>query len=435
MDRIRSGIAYGNTRSIFNTSATYNSAGLTFMIVAMTQENTTKFFYNDRIPMTGERLVLFLEESRPELALVYPTTLELILGLDNETEPNDTGRAKAGERLRRRGLSILKSCSHGVGNFGAVCPQRVGDELVREGVRFFTGYACSEASRIMSSASRPEHDVDWDYMSINLPVRSSVHMKPLSFDTGPKCDDLKISSSMGTPQKQEEQQEPELYECIILPSNPNLDNSITNTSDPEPGSFATGDVFRPHPTKPNRWKIIGRKEDHIFMDIPVVVNALEYENIIKAELAQNDKSNNDKVRAEVEEVVVFGQGRPKLGVLVFPKHAIASSHSAASPSSSVDVGERKDREKMIRDEVWHAIQVGINDKMKTGIDKDMIVIIDPAGGQSQLARLDKDQEGEDGEGMTRTRMVPRTDKLNFIRSRINLLYGKEIEWAYASAAS
>ena len=65
------------------------------------------------------------------------------------------------------GMDILKQIS-AVSTFGAVCPQELGDYLIRQGVNFSIGYAMSETSNLLTSARRMKEDPTdkvWDYMS------------------------------------------------------------------------------------------------------------------------------------------------------------------------------------------------------------------------------------------------------------------------------
>jgi hypothetical protein len=109
-----------------------------------------------------------------------------------------------------------------------------------------------------------------------------------------------------------------------------------------------------------------------------IVNALIYEDKIK-------RGNEDVL----EEVVLFGQGRNKLGVLIFAQNA-----------------KGRARELVIA-RVWARIVHEINSVPRTGIDKNMIVVV----------------SGDDE--------VPRTTKLNFIRPQLYLKYRDLIDAAYA----
>ena len=88
--------------------------------------------------------------------------------------------------------------------------------------------------------------------------------------------------------------------------------------------------------------------------------------------------------------VLFGQGESKLGVLIFAESA---------------TGQAK---RTVIERAWASIEKEINQKMKIGIEKNMIVVV---SGVSTLS-------------------LPRTTKLNFIRPQIYKRYKEQIEAAY-----
>lgn len=326
-------------QSMWITSSLYNSAGLTFFLAALTKSAIT-FFWDDSRPYTSERLANFLEAADPHTTIFAPAMLAQLTESD-------------------KGLQILKGRQR-VSTFGAVCPKALGDDLTAKGVRISTGYAMSETSTLMHSAVRPPDDNDWDYMAPLPSTKPFIHMQPF----------VKGKSASG-------EGEIELYEGVILQGYPNTPASMSNSNDP-PGSFHTGDVFEKHPSKSDRWRIVGRKDDQINMGIPVVISAFEYEEAIKLHLGS----------VAVEEVVVFGNGRLALGVLVF----IQPEQQAEMP--------------LIRKAAWKAVQKGINGKMKVPIEEGMVLIVDEK--------------------------VPRTDKGNFARPLIYRQYDDQINRAYAT---
>lgn len=325
---------YGQ-RTSFISSALHNSAGFSLALGALSKP-VPSFYWNDRLPWSGPGLLEFLAEAKPDIVTLVPAALEMIVNVPG-------------------GLGLLQQIPS-VNNFGALCPQEVGDAAVRAGVRFSTGYAMSEAGTLLNSVGRPMHDLDWDYMSPLPVVEGYLWMKPLSGET--------------------EGEHETLFEAVLLKGFPNCPPSLSNSDDPA-GSFHTGDAFRRHRAKLDRWKIVGRMDDQINMGIPVAVNAVEYEILIKIAAANL-----------VGEAVLFGQGRKRLGVLVFPKDGVESEDA--------------------RDAVWRTIAEKVNGNMKMGIEKDMIVV-------------------------TRG-TVPRTDKGNFKRAAVYLKYQQLIDGAYDGEA-
>lgn len=78
---------------------------------------------------------------------------------------------------------------------------------------------------------------------------------------------------------------------------------MTNSSDP-PNSWYTSDLFEPHPSIPNRWKFVGRKDDRISLITGEKVLPLPIEGRIKS-------------HPYVREAVIFGIDREVPGVLLF----------------------------------------------------------------------------------------------------------------------
>jgi long-subunit acyl-CoA synthetase (AMP-forming) len=135
----------------------------------------------------------------------------------------------------------------------------------------------------------------------------------------------------------------DLFECVILPG---LANCVLSNSDDPPGSFHTGDVFVPHATLPDRWKLVGRTDDLINMSFSETFVALPFE---------------DHVRSHplVDEAVVFGNGRPKLGLLVFCSEAARGLEP-----------------EQVLDGIWQRVeQANRRGKPWTRVDRSMVVVL------------------------------------------------------------
>ena len=127
----------------------------------------------------------------------------------------------------------------------------------------------------MTSAFRnPSKDKAWDYVAPYSFTKDHIWMKPLEGD---------------------------LYECVILQG---LALCPSSNSDDPSGSFYTSDVFIKHPSLPDRWRLIARKDDCINMSFCETFVALPFEDHVKQ-------------HPFVEEDVIFGNGRPRLGILIF----------------------------------------------------------------------------------------------------------------------
>ena len=435
-------------RTVFIASAPYNSGGLSVLLGAL---NSTKplCLWNDALPYTGEGLVAFLREARPEVATFIPSALEVLVRMSGE-----------------EGIRALRECCGRVVGFGALVSQEVGDRLVRAGVRFGVGYALTEGGVVMGSTGRAEGDDDWDYMSFYPNVREHVYMRPLvevaathgggsgssSGGGGGKegkgkgmgddretdlADARKHDNVNGQKPELEQEQEQhhhhqpqQLYELTLLPTLPALSSSYANTSTPTPGSFATHDIFLRHPTKPDRYKILGRLDDRINLGIPVVVDAWAVEEGIKAgirarlKLEQQPGAGNDveKVEEVVEEVLCFGEGRPRIGVLVFPStttistssiHALVlaairiTTNTNATTNTNTNTSTSTSTNTNTNNHTGRSNQNKI--PIKEPIESSMVVVLPPGS------------------------RVPRTDKGNVIRPLVGVWYKDVIERAYADA--
>ncbi|RKK91850.1 hypothetical protein BFJ68_g16078 [Fusarium oxysporum] len=139
----------------------------------------------------------------------------------------------------------------------------------------------TEVGQLMTSF-RPDGDKAWNY------VRESDKISPF----------LKWVSR-GT----------NLYECCVMDGWPAKVQS--NQTD---GSYTTKDLFEPHPSIPRAWKYIARLDDTI-----VLVNGEKFNPVAMEGSIRSNKN--------VKEAVVFGAGRPYLGVLVVPSEIWADAAS------------------------------------------------------------------------------------------------------------
>lgn len=168
---------------------------------------------------------------------------------------------------------------------------------------------------------------------------------------------------------------PNLFECCVLEGWP-----PKLTSNQPDGSYATKDLFEPHPTISGAWKYIARLDDTI-----VLVNGEKFNPV---QIEGRIRSTNS-----VTEAVVFGAGRPYLGLLVVP----AESTKALSSDD-------------ILEQLWPTIQ-SANQTIESyaRISKNMIKI------------LPHDCE------------FPRTDKGSVIRQAFYKRFANDIDEAYDAA--
>jgi carbohydrate kinase (thermoresistant glucokinase family) len=145
-------------------------------------------------------------------------------------------------------------------------------------------------------------------------------------------------------------------------------------------SYATKDLFEPHPTIEKAWKYIARLDDTI-----VLVNGEKFNPVMMEGTIRSHRA--------VTETVVFGSSRPYLGVLVVP------AIEGMSPSRVVD-------------EIWPVIEAANQTaEAYARISRDMVRVL-PYGCH-----------------------FPRTDKGSVIRQAFYKSFATEIENAYDMAAS
>ncbi|RHZ64949.1 uncharacterized protein CDV56_108877 [Aspergillus thermomutatus] len=326
--------------SVFVGSSFYYMVGI-FTVLMSFMKTRPAFYANEKLPLSSESYRQLLEEARPNIAYFVPFLLSTVVSDE-------------------KSIDILAQCMM-VAVIGGVFPKQLGDKLTKRGVRLANEYGMSEVACGMNSATRPPGDADWEYVEPSKFNKPHMAFLPLDGD-----DSAGASGSDGE----------QLYELVILPSHPLQDKQWANRED---GSIHTGDLFLKHPTL-ERWKPVGRRDDVVKTypgDDLVCINALPYEEAIK--------SANGNL---VDEAVVFGEDRPRPGVLVFVKAGCAVSDS--------DILGR----------VWNGIERDINGTFKVGLDKEMVKLV-------------------------RGATVPRTAKGSVIRAQVYLRFEDAIESVYS----
>ncbi|SPO06446.1 related to NRPS-like enzyme [Cephalotrichum gorgonifer] len=220
------------------------------------------YLYNADLPLTRDYLTTILGRYNFEIFYGVPYALKLLA----ET-------AEGIDLLRE-----LKIVMYG----GSACPDDLGDDLVSKGVNLVGHYGATEVGQLMTSF-RPREDKDWNY------VREGASLSPYLHWV---------------------RRGPNLFECCVLPGWP----SKVASNQPD-GSYATKDLFEPHPTTPRAWKYIARLDDTIVLVNGEKFNPVRVEGTIRSNKA-------------VTEAVIFGAGRPNLGVLVVPSASLAGKSAA-----------------------------------------------------------------------------------------------------------
>ncbi|KAH7071535.1 male sterility protein [Paraphoma chrysanthemicola] len=285
--------------------------------------------YNADLPLTQNHLTTILRKHKFEIFYGVPYALKLLA----ETEE--------GIELLRQ----LKIVMYG----GSACPDTLGDLLVEQGVNLVGHYGATEVGQLMTSF-RPAGDKAWNY------VRESTKLSPFLHWV---------------------LRGPNLFECTVKPGWPS--KVASNIPD---GSYATKDLFEPHPTIEKAWKYIARLDDTI-----ALVNGEKFNPVMMEGKIRSHKA--------VTETVIFGSSRPYLGALVVPSPA---THGMTSDQ--------------IIDQLWSVIEeANQTSEAYARLSRDMICI------------LPHDCD------------FPRTDKGSVIRQAFYKRFASEIDNAYDQAAT
>lgn len=166
-----------------------------------------------------------------------------------------------------------------------------------------------------------------------------------------------------------------MYECVYLNRHPAL--AAHNSDVPEPGSFASKDIFTPHPTIPDIWKYITRLDDRVTL--------LNGEKVLP--LSIEGRIRKDEL---TREAVVVGVGKSLPGLLIF-RHQSAD-HIPKDEYISI---------------IWPAVE-DANSRSEgfSQITRDMIALI-PSNVE-----------------------YPQTDKANIIRAQVYSRFAQVIESMY-----
>ncbi|KAJ9645318.1 hypothetical protein H2199_003324 [Coniosporium tulheliwenetii] len=165
----------------------------------------------------------------------------------------------------KKGMEFLTSMDI-VGVGGAALPAEVGDRLVEKGVNLISRFGSAECGFLMSSHRDYAKDREWQYL------RSLQGAEALRF----------------------EKQEDGTSELIVMPGQKNRPD----------GSFATADLFVPHPEIPNAWKYHSRADSQLTLITGKKFDPAPLESAIAAD-------------NHVDDVLIFGNGRPFPGALLF----------------------------------------------------------------------------------------------------------------------
>ncbi|KAJ6779409.1 hypothetical protein PWT90_09250 [Aphanocladium album] len=250
----------------------YHGWGATLLLGAM-RYGATCFCLDTTVDATAAALVDALESARPEYVPTVPHNLEL-MARDERALPH---------------LRAARDVAVG----GAALPDDLGDELVRKGVHVSSLIGMSETARNIAMARyRAAGDDDGAYVEFLPMLRRHILLDPVA----------------GSDPAQG------LHELGILPTFPGLlgrrsdDGSGSGNGKGAGAEHRMGDILRPHPTRPDRWKFVCREGDFIALRTGAKTLGFPIESRVQASPL-------------VEAAVVVGVGRTSVALLVVPAAA------------------------------------------------------------------------------------------------------------------
>lgn len=249
----------------FITLPLFHSHGLSSVFRAFTSCNKI-YMYSASLPLTRQNLLDILQRQQFEIFYGVPYALKLL--------------AESSEGIHA--LAAMKVVMFG----GSACPDALGNQLVEGGVNLISHYGTTETGQLMTSF-RPPGDKAWNYVRVHEKLEPFVLW---------------------------EERGANLFELVVLDGWPS--KVASNRSD---GSYATKDLFEPHPTIKGAWKYSARLDDTI-----ALVNG---EKAIPISMEQAVR-RHDLVR----EVVVFGAGKSRLGMMVI----VSESAKTMSPDQVLE---------------------------------------------------------------------------------------------------
>ena len=117
---VRSRVALTEDVCEFIGSASYNSKGMTRLLLSLQKKSPT-WYWNESLTHTSDNLASILESLRPQRIFMTPYVLKCL--------------AKT-----HRGIKALQDCQN-VGSFEAPCPTPLGDMLMGQGIHLQSTYA------------------------------------------------------------------------------------------------------------------------------------------------------------------------------------------------------------------------------------------------------------------------------------------------------
>lgn len=341
----------GETHATFSTTPLYHggiadclrawTSGATIHLFPGTQPITT-----NTVRRAVDRANVYLRGSCP---VRYFTSVPYILQM--------LARDSSSPELPS-GLSLLQVMDL-VGVGGAALPQSVGNDLVAKDVKLVSRFGSAECGFLLSSHRDYANDCEWAYL------RADPALQPEYYDFEPQA---------------REDGGPQLFEFVVKPKWPH--RGKTNRPD---GSFATADLFEPHPSIPHAWCYHSRADAQI-----TLVNGKKFDPApIESDLLASAIG-----KQTLHDAMIFGTGREAPGILLLPRWS----------AGFVD-------NQQVLDEVWPTI-----DKMNSETQSHARI----ARGNIVVVRAQDDEHAA----------LPKSSKGTILRSQAEEMFAAVIEEAY-----
>ncbi|KAK5256444.1 putative NRPS-like protein biosynthetic cluster [Cryomyces antarcticus] len=254
------GFPNGHERACFTTTPLYHG-GIADLFRAWTSGAMIWLFPGREVPITASNIIRCLDVAANDIELRDTAPVKYFSSVPYVLQMMEADN---------KGLQYLTGMDI-VGVGGAALPAEVGDRLVRKRVNLISRFGSAECGFLMSSHREYEKDKEWQYL------RSSQGAEALRFEAQPD----------GT------------SELVIMKGWPHM--AKTNRED---GSFATADLFAPHPQIQNAWKYHSRADSQLTLITGKKFDPAPLESAIAASPLLDD-------------VLIFGNGEPFPGALLF----------------------------------------------------------------------------------------------------------------------
>lgn len=278
----------GKDAATFTTTPLYHG-GPADIFRAWTSNAMIWLFPSKDVPITARNVTKCLRvaeetaSSSEAPSVKYFTSVPYILQMMAEDE---------------EGLGLLQNMDL-VGVGGAALAAEVGDTLIAQGVNLVSRFGAAESGFLLSSHRDYDKDKAWQYL------RHQESVKQLTFE--PRDEDL--------------------YELVIGPDWPHM--AKRNRED---GSYATSDLFARHSDIPDAWRYHSRADSQLTLVTGKKFDPAPLEDAIVA------------ASSKISDVLLFGNGKPYPGALVFRSKLAQDATSEDIISELVPVVERLNAE-------------------------------------------------------------------------------------------